>query len=167
NIPITLWLLGVATAVLLIACANVGGLLLARGVRNRREIAVRASLGASHVQLFGELLLESGILALAGGVLGFLASRWADGLIRRFILTDLAAVASPLDARLVGLAIGVATVTALVSGVWPALRAVRGDLTRESARAARSVSSPHARARRLLLVVHLSLDVLHVVDSEL
>ncbi len=106
SIPITLWLLGVATAVLLIACANVGGLLLARGVRNRREIAVRASLGASRAQLFGELLLESGILALAGGVLGFLASRWADGLIRRFILTDLAAVASPLDARLVGLPLG-------------------------------------------------------------
>src|SRR5204862_187987 len=93
NIPITLWLLGVATAVLLIACANVGGLLLARGVRNRREIAVRASLGASRAQLFGELLLESGILALAGGGLGFLAARWADGLIRRFSLTDFAAVA--------------------------------------------------------------------------
>src|SRR2546429_1286775 len=70
SMPITLWLLGVATAVLLIACANVGGLMLARGVHNRREIAVRASLGASRVQLLGELLLESGMLALAGGVLG-------------------------------------------------------------------------------------------------
>ncbi len=104
SMPITLWLLGVATAVLLIACANVGGLMLARGVHNRREIAVRAALGASRVQLFGELFLESGMLALAGGVLGFVASRWADGLIRRFILTDLAVVASPLDVRLVALA---------------------------------------------------------------
>jgi len=167
NIPITLWLLGVATAVLLIACANVGGLLLARGVRNRREIAVRASLGASRAQLFGELLLESGILALAGGVLGFLASRWADGLIRRFILTDLAAVASPLDTRLLGLAIGVTIVTALLSGVWPAVRVVRGNLTQEIANAARSVSAPHARARRLLLASQLALAMVLVVGAAL
>jgi len=167
SIPITLWLLGVATAVLLIACANVGGLLLARGVRNRREIAVRASLGASRAQLFGELLLESGILALAGGVLGFLASRWADGLIRRFILTDLAAVASPLDTRLLGLAIGVTIVTALLSGVWPAVRVVRGNLTQEIANAARSVSAPHARARRLLLASQLALAMVLVVGAAL
>jgi len=167
SIPITLWLLGVATAVLLIACANVGGLLLARGVRNRREIAVRASLGASRAQLFGELLLESGILALAGGVLGFLASRWADGLIRRFILTDLAAVASPLDTRLLGLAIGVTIVTALLSGVWPAGRVVRGNLTQEIANAARSVSAPHARARRLLLASQLALAMVLVVGAAL
>ena len=167
SIPITLWLVGVATAVLLIACANVGGLLLARGVRSRRDIAVRASLGASRGRLFGELLLETGILALAGGVLGFLASRWADGLIRRFILTDLAAVASPLDVRLVGLAIGVTTLTALVAGVWPAVRVVRGDLTTEIANAARSVTVPHARARRLLLAAQLALATVLVVGAAL
>jgi len=167
SIPITLWLLGVATAVLLIACANVGGLMLARGVHNRREIAVRAALGASRVQLFGELFVESGMLALAGGVLGFVASRWADGLIRRFILTDLAVVASPLDVRLVALAVGVTTVTALASGVWPATRAVRGSLIGEIANAARSVSIPHARARRLLLVAQLALAMVLVVGAAL
>ena len=167
SIPITLWLLGVATAVLLIACANVGGLMLARGVHNRREIAVRAALGASRVQLFGELFLDSGMLALAGGVLGFVASRWADGLIRRFILTDLAVVASPLDVRLVALAVGVTTVTALASGVWPATRAVRGSLIGEIANAARSVSIPHARARRLLLVAQLALAMVLVVGAAL
>ena len=167
SIPITLWLLGVATAVLLIACANVGGLMLARGVHTRRELAVRAALGASSVQLFGELFLESGMLALAGGVLGFVASRWADGLIRRFILTDLAVVASPLDVRLVALAVGVTTVTALASGVWPATRAVRGSLIGEIANAARSVSIPHARARRLLLVAQLALAMVLVVGAAL
>src|SRR3989442_10533218 len=167
SLPITLWLAGVATAVLLIACANMGGLMLARGVRQRREIAVRAALGASRVRLFGELFLESGMLALAGGVLGFVASRWADGLIRRFILTDLAVVASPLDVRLVALAVGVTTVTALASGVWPATRAVRGSLIGEIANAARSVSIPHARARRLLLVAQLALAMVLVVGAAL
>src|SRR5207237_607733 len=103
--------------------------------RNRREIAIRAALGASRAQLFGELFLESGMLALAGGVLGFVASRWADGLIRRFILTDLAVVASPLDVRLVALAVGVTTVTALASGLVSDLDLAGAGYTPERAHA--------------------------------
>ena len=155
DIPVTLWLAGVATAVLLIACANVGGLLLARAARTRREIAMRAALGGSRARLAGGLLLESGSLAVAGGLLGLLLSRRADALIRGLILTDVAPVPSPVNGRLIALALGVTLVTALLCGVWPALASVRGNLSLEIASAGRSVATAHARARRVLLVVQL------------
>ncbi len=167
SLPITLWLAAVATAVLLIACANVGGLLVARSVRTRHETAVRAALGAARARLFGDLFLESAVLALAGGILGLAASRSADRLIRSLILTDLARGASPLDARLVALTLVVTTVTALVCGVWPAFSAVRGNLTGEIANGTRSVAASHARARRLLLVAQLTLAMMLVVGAAL
>src|SRR5207302_1689549 len=102
-----------------------------------------------------------------GGALGFLAFRWAHGLIGRLSRPGLAAVASQLDVRLVGLASGVTTVTALVAGVWPAVRVVRGELTTEIANAARSVTVPHARARRLLLAAQLALATVLVVGAAL
>ena len=167
NIPVTLWLAGVATVVLLIACANVGGLMLARAARTRREVAMRAALGASRARLVGGLLLESGMLAVVGGALGLLASRRADALIRGLILTDLAPVPSPLDARWIAIALGVTLVTALLCGVWPALAAVRGNLSLEIASAGRSVAAQHARARRVLLVVQLALAMVLVVGAAL
>lgn len=167
SIPVALWLAGVATVVLLIACANVAGLLLARAVARRRDVAVRAALGASRGRLVAALALESGVLALAGGASALVGARWADAIIRGLILTDLAPVPSPLDARRLALTLGVTIATVLVCGVAPALPVARGELARELANGARGASRSHARVRRLLLVGQLGLAMVLVVGAAL
>jgi putative ABC transport system permease protein len=167
SLPVMFWLAAVATAVLLVACANVAGLMLARAARGRRELAVRAALGASRKRLLGTLLVEGGALSLAGSVLGLIASRPADGLIRGLLLTDLAPLPSPLDWRLVALAAGLTAVAALACWAGAGLGAVRGNLALELANGARSLSAPHARARRLLLVVQVAMAMVLVVGAAL
>jgi predicted permease len=167
SVPVALWLVGVATAVLLIACANVAGLLLARAARGRREIAVRAALGASTRRLVASLMLESGLLAFTGGAAGLVVSRWTDAIIRGFILTDLAPVTAAIDPRMLAVALGVTIATALLSGLWPAWRAVRGDLAREIASGSRTASAPHATARRVLLVSQLALATTLLIGAVL
>lgn len=167
NTPITLWLAAVATAVLLIACANVAGLLLARAAATRRELAVRAALGASRGRLLGTLLMESTALALAGGVVGVTASRWADALIRGLILTDLAPVVSPFHWRLLALGLAVTGATAVICWLGASLSAVQGNLALELANGARAASPRHARVRRVLLTLQLALAMVLVVGATL
>lgn len=166
DVPVALWLAAVATAVLLIACANVAGLLLARAARSRREVALRAALGASRGRLITAAFVESGVLAIAGGALAIGASHWADSIVRGFILTDVAPIHS-FDGRTAVLALAVSTFTALACGLWPAVAATRGDLARDIVSGGRTVAAPHARARRALLAAQLALATVLVVGAVL
>ena len=116
--------------VLLIACANVASLLLARGVARRREIALRLALGARRGHLLQQLMTESLLLGLAGGLVGLLIAAWCiDAILATFPQNQgMAGLNANLDPRILAFNFGIALLTALAFGLIPALRATRPDL---------------------------------------
>jgi predicted permease len=122
-------LLGVTAFVLLIACANIANLLLARGAARTSEMAVRLSLGASRRQLVGQLLTESCLLALFGGVAGIVVARWTlDGILAA-MPSDAADIATAtLDPLVLLFAAALTLGTGFLFGLFPALHSTRPDL---------------------------------------
>ncbi len=116
--------------VLLIACANVASLSLVRANARQREFAIRAALGATRQQIARELLIESVMLALSGGLIGLLLAVWSTRLLLNFVPRGLPRIdETTLDARVFGFALGVALLTGVLFGLAPAFRAGRTDLT--------------------------------------
>ena len=121
-----LGLCGAALCTLLIACANLGSLLLARAIARRKELALRTALGAGRERLVRQLITESVVLAAAGGMLGLLVARGALPLLGRLVPATLPGAAEPtLDLRVLLFAALLTAFTGLGFGVWPALRAGR------------------------------------------
>jgi putative ABC transport system permease protein len=121
-------LLGAAAILLLVACANVASLLLARGAARIREFAVRQALGASRFRLIRQMLTESLLLAGAGGVVGLLLARWTLDVIATLRPRDIALLDRiPIDARAATIAVGVTIAAALIAGLMPALQLARPE----------------------------------------
>jgi predicted permease len=122
-------LMTVVGFVLLIACANVANLLLARAVSRKREIALRLALGASRIRLMRQWLTESLFLASAGGGLGLLLAVWATNLLPRFVVggIDSLGLDSHVDARVLWFSLGASVLTGLIFGLAPAFGAARVD----------------------------------------
>ena len=114
--------------VLLIACTNVANLLLARGIRRRREIAVRLALGVTRRRLVEQLLTESVLLAALGGVAAIIIANWGGVLARRLLLGDLALTGSVLDLRVLAFTAAVALLVGVFTGLIPALQASRAQV---------------------------------------
>ena len=124
-----LLLLGVTALVLLIACANIANLLLARAAGRANEMAIRLSLGASRLQLVSQLLLESCLLALLGGAAGMLVARWTIDFISSILPNDAAATLPlSIDPTVLLFAAALTIGTGLLFGLFPAIHSTRPDL---------------------------------------
>jgi predicted permease len=124
-------LMAVVGMVLLIACANLASLTLARGAARHKEIAVRQALGASRRRLIRQLLTECVLLSSAGALLGVLLARWTAALLVRFISTAKNTVSLDLspDTRILGFVLATVVLTSLLMGLLPALRSTRASLS--------------------------------------
>jgi predicted permease len=164
-------LMCIAGMVLLLACANVANLMLVRSVGRRREIAIRLSLGASRWQLARHLLVESLILALAGGVVALLITFWTQGTLMKFMpATDYPVSLNVKADRTVLLAtLGISVLTGVIFGILPALRASREApvaVLKEDTGSA-SVGVKKARLASGLVVAQISLSLLLLVCAGL
>lgn len=117
--------------VLLIACANVESLLLARGVKRQKEIAMRTALGCTRGRMIRQLLTESTLLFLCGGVAAIITTRWSEEIITRVASGLVPGVYLHMDARVLSVSLVVSLLSALAFGMIPALQATRANLNRD------------------------------------
>jgi predicted permease len=173
DIATAMWLLSALVAgVLLIACANVANLLLARSTARRKEIAVRLALGASRGQLIRLVLAESLLLSAIGGAIGLLAAIWATDALLLFS-NPAGSQSLPLDTtpdlRVLLFTLGVSLLTGLLFGLAPALAATRPDVAPTLKDEAGSVSSSGAASwlRKSLVVAQVAVSLLLLAAASL
>ncbi len=160
------WVSGVAVIVFLIACANVANLLLVRSFQRRREIAIRLALGVRRARLVSQLLTESLLLAVLGGLAGIVLADWGGAWLRAGFLPRSAVVNVVNDPRTLCFAGSVALVAGLLTGLAPALPLRRGLLSDLRA-GARDVAYRRSGTRRALLVLQGALSVVLLVGAGL
>lgn len=167
--PLTL-LLGVTGFVLLIACANIANLLLARAAGRASEIAVRLSIGARRRDLVQQLLTESMLLAVLGGVAGLVIARWTLDLIGSLLPAEAAqTLAFKLDPTVLLFAAGITVATGLLFGLFPALHSTRPDLasTLKNQSGQPSAGKAAARFRTSLATAQIALSMALLIGAGL
>src|SRR5215468_6081682 len=157
--------------VLLIACANIANLLLARGSVRRRELAIRAALGAGRLRVARQLLVESAMLALVGGALGLLLASWgveflAGGLPEYLANANPRVAMLRVDATALGFTFALSMLTSFLFGLIPALRLSKVDLNEALKEGARTAGA-RSRLRQALVIVEVALAMVVLVGGGL
>ena len=163
-------LLGAVFLLLLIACANIANLLLARGAARSREFALRRALGASRGRVISQLLAENVMRAMAGGVLGIAVAVGVLAAMRRWLSLDLPRYDQiTIDARVLGAALAMSVATGIVFGLLPALRASSSDPNAAMRGGGRGVFGhvQGQRTRRMLVIGELAMSFVLLVGSAL
>ena len=164
---VLLWVMGVAAIVLLIACANVANLMLARAQRRRREIAVRLALGVSRARLIFQFVTEGLVLALIGGVAGLVVAQWSGAAIRGMMMPEGSSFALSTDWRTIGVTGACVLAAALLTAMAPAFLAIRSSLATSLKSGVREGTFRSSRMRSTLLVVQGALSVALLVGAGL
>jgi putative ABC transport system permease protein len=161
--PVILILLGAVGCVLLVACANVANLLLARASARRRELAIRSALGANRWRVVRQVLTESVLLSLAGGAVGLLLAWWGNALLIHYGPQDVPRLGeSSVDVRVFAFATGVSLLTGFLFGLVPALRAAQADPAESLKEGSRGSTEGlrSNKARSVLVVAEVALALL-------
>ena len=171
SVTTPLWvLMAIAAGVLLIACANVANLLLARAAGRQREMAIRLALGATRRRLVGQLLVESLLLALAGGVVGVVISLAAAPIVLNFFVSPelREPVSTTPDARILAFTFVVSLLTGVLFGLAPAVQSTRPNVAPSLKDNAGSVlGGAQARFRKALVATQVAIALLLLVSAGL
>jgi len=163
-------MMGLVGLVLLISCANVSNLLVARATGRQKEISVRLAIGAGRGRIVAQLLVESMLLSLAGGLSGLLVARWTTHYLLRFAPDDQArlAISPEIDLRILGFTIALSLAAAFIFGLIPALQVSRTDLAKTLKEQSGAAGAGHGgRLRRALVVAQVALSFMLLAGAGL
>ncbi len=164
-------LMSVVGLVLLIACVNLANLLLAQAAKREKELSIRAAMGAGRARLVRQLLTESAVLSLLGGLAGLVVAYWGRNLLWSFrppFLLD-GSIDLSFDARVIGFTLVISVLTGLVFGIIPAIKASGTDINEILKTGGRggTLGWTHNRLRGLLVICEISLALVALVGSGL